>query len=104
MESSFPGLTIEEAADEDEAMRKIDAVRPDVIFIDVKLPGKGGFQLTQEIKERYPDTKIGILTAYDTPEYRDAASRYGADRFFSKGSASNKTILEFVKSMLKSEQ
>lgn len=100
LESSFPGLTIEEAADENEAIRKMDSVPPDVILIDVKLPGKGGLQLTKEIKGKYPDTKIAVLTAYDTPEYREAASRHGADRFFSKGSDSNKTILEFVRSTL----
>ncbi len=100
LESRFPGLTIEEAADENEAIRKIDSVPPDVILIDVKLPGNGGLQLTKEIKEKHPDTKIAVLTAYDTPEYREAASSHGADKFLSKGSDSNKTILEFVRSAL----
>ena len=82
----FPSMVIEEAANSDEALRKIKGGPPDLIFMDVRLPGVNGLQLTQRIKKDFPDINIAILTDYDLPEYRQAAVQYGADRFYVKNS------------------
>jgi DNA-binding NarL/FixJ family response regulator len=82
----FPSMVIEEAADGDEALQKIRGGPPDLIFMDIRLPGVNGLQLTQRVKKDFPDINIAILTDYDLPEYRQAAVQYGADRFFVKNS------------------
>ena len=82
----FPSMVIEEAANSDEALQKIKGGPPDLIFMDVRLPGVNGLQLTQRIKKDFPDINIAILTDYDLPEYRQAAVQYGADRFYVKNS------------------
>ena len=82
----FPSMVIEEAANGDEALQKIKESRPDLIFMDIRLPGINGLQLTQRLKKEFPDINIAILTDYDLPEYRQAAVQYGADRFFVKNS------------------
>lgn len=82
----FPWLIINEAANGDEALEKIRAVTPDLIFMDIRLPGKNGLQLTQEIKKSYPKMIIALLTGYDIPEYREAAFKIGVDRFLIKES------------------
>ncbi len=82
----FPSMVIEEAGNADEALKKIKGGPPDLIFMDIRLPGINGLQLTQKIKKDIPGINIAILTDYDLPEYRQAAVQYGADRFFVKNS------------------
>jgi len=82
----FPSMVIEEAGNADEALQKIKGGPPDLIFMDIRLPGINGLQLTQKIKKDIPDINIAILTDYDLPEYRQAAVQCGADRFFVKNS------------------
>ncbi|HUL21441.1 MAG TPA: response regulator transcription factor [Thermodesulfobacteriota bacterium] len=82
----FPSMVIEEAGNADEALQKIKGSPPHLIFMDIRLPGVNGLQLTQRIKKDFPDINIAILTDYDLPEYRQAAVQYGADRFFVKNS------------------
>jgi DNA-binding NarL/FixJ family response regulator len=82
----FPFMVIEEAANSDDALQKIKGGPPDLIFMDIHLPGMNGLQLTQKVKKDFPDINIAILTDYDLPEYRQAAVQYGADRFFVKNS------------------
>jgi len=82
----FPSMVIDEAGNADEALQKIEGGPPDLIFMDVRLPGVNGLQLTQRIRKDFPGINIAILTDYDLPEYRQAAVQYGADRFFVKNS------------------
>jgi DNA-binding NarL/FixJ family response regulator len=82
----FPSMVVEEAGNADEALQKIKEGRPRLIFMDIRLPGINGLQLTQRLKKEFPDINIAILTDYDLPEYRQAAVQYGADRFFVKNS------------------
>src|SRR4030065_2929612 len=88
LQSRFPTTKILEAADGEEAMREIAAHPPDLIFMDIRLPGENGLDLTTKIKAKYPDVTVIILTSYDTPEYREAAVQAKANYFLSKGSSS----------------
>ncbi len=98
--SRFPSLEISEAADAEEALGKINSLLPDLIFMDIKLPGESGLELTKKVKSKHPNIIIVILTAYDVPEYREAAYQFKADHFLSKGSASRESILTLVDSIL----
>jgi len=64
------------------------------------LPGETGLEVTRKIKTQHPDTVVIILTSYDLPEYREAASQYKANYFLSKGSATKEQIVSLVKSIL----
>jgi len=94
-------MEIFEAADGKEAMKRITACLPDLIFIDIKLPGENGLDLTAKIKAKYPGVIVIILTSYDTPEYREAALKVKADHFLAKGSSSRDGILALVESVLR---
>jgi DNA-binding NarL/FixJ family response regulator len=100
LNSRFPSMDIFEATDGEKVLQKIEALRPDLVFMDIKLPGESGLELTQKIKTQYPEIIIIILTAYDIPEYREAAYQYKANYFLSKGSASKESILTLVDSIL----
>ncbi len=86
LEASYPEMAINEAADGVEAMKRVNGFAPDLILMDMRLPGESGLGLTRKIKAAYPDIIIFILTNYDSPECREAASRYGADRYIPKNS------------------
>ncbi len=80
----FPTLLIDEAENGEEALQKINANPPHLIFMDIRLPGRNGLHLTQKIKNDFPNIHIAIMTGYDVPEYRQAATQYGAEGFFVK--------------------
>jgi len=82
-------------------LQKVEAFLPDLIFMDIRLPGESGLTLTQKIKATHPNITILILTAYDIPEYREAAPKYGADRFLAKNSLNYMELKELVKSYQK---
>jgi len=83
--SYFPLMGVEEAGDGEEALGKVEDQRPDLIFMDIQLPGENGLEVTRQIKHVYADIVIVILTSYGLPEYRQQAFRNGADCFLSKG-------------------
>jgi DNA-binding NarL/FixJ family response regulator len=100
LDAEFPSMDIEEAADGTEALQKVDRFDPHLIFMDIKLPGTNGLELTRKIKGANASVIIIILTSYDLPEYRAAAAEYGADHFIPKGSSSREELLKLVHSVL----
>lgn len=92
----FPDMIIDEAKDGLLALKKIEAVKPDIVFMDIRLPGENGLALTGKIKSGHPGTKVIILTDYDLPEYRTAAYDNGADNFIAKGSLNLSEIAEII--------
>ena len=100
--SRFPKMDITEVGNAEEASEMVNGLTPDLIFVDIRLPGESGLDLTKRIKARYPDMPGIILTSYDLPEYREAAKEYQADHFLSKGTTTKENILEMVKSILSS--
>ena len=96
----FPSMDVFEAGDGVEAFQKIDSNLPNLIFMDVRLPGENGLELTRKIKANFPNIIIIILSNYDLPEYREAATRNGADYFFVKDSIIINGIFELLKSIL----
>jgi len=95
LHSRFPSMDILEAANGDEAMQKIKTLPPNAIFMDLRLPGENGLELTKKIKAQHPDIIVVILTNYDLPEYREAAYQCGADHFLPKDS-----FLKMINSIL----
>ena len=97
----FPSMVLDEAESGEVALEKIKGHLPDLVFLDIRLPGENGLELTRKIKRSYPETIVVILTSYDLPEYRKAASQYGANYFLSKGGASTADeILKIVKAVV----
>lgn len=104
LRSHMPSMDVIEAMDGEEALQKIESSQPDLIFMDIKLPGENGLHLTQKIKAQYPGIPVVILTSYDLPEYREAAAAAGATHFLAKGSATKQHILNVVESILSKQQ
>ena len=95
--SSFPSIVLDVAVNGDEAMEKLESFTPQLIFMDIKLPGQNGLEVTRRIKALYPGINVVVLTSYDFPEYRDAARASGACSFLAKGLSTAKEIQDLVK-------
>lgn len=87
LHSRFPTIDFTEATNGEEAMEKIDAFSPEIIFLDIELPEESGLSLTKKIKAGHPNAYVIILTNYDLPEYRAVAYQSGANYFLSKDSS-----------------
>lgn len=99
LESHFPEMEVSGACNSREAIEEVDAHPPELIFMDIQIPGENGLKLTQKIKTRHPNTVIVIHTNYDLPEYREAATQVGADHFLSKEKSKPDEIISLVGSL-----
>jgi DNA-binding NarL/FixJ family response regulator len=99
LQTNFPSMKVTEVGDGQEALRQADACTPDLIFIDVRLPGENGLRVTQKVKAAHPESVVAIITNYDLPEYRRAAYANGASYFLPK-STSTGDLLALVDEVL----
>ena len=96
----IPSLSVDESVDGSDALTKINQSSPDVVFMDICLPGKNGLELTREIKGLHPNLVISIFTSYDFPEYRKVAKEYGVDHFLLKDALSGAEIAAMVRTVI----
>ncbi|MDO4790965.1 MAG: response regulator transcription factor [Buchananella hordeovulneris] len=75
---------IGEAADGATAIAMVRSLRPDVVLMDVRMPGINGIEATEQIAREFPTTKVLILTTFDLDEYAFAGLRAGASGFLLK--------------------
>lgn len=73
-----------EAADGETALTQVRALRPDVVLMDVRMPGMNGIDATARIVAEHPASKVLVLTTFDLDEYAFAALRAGASGFLLK--------------------
>lgn len=65
----------------------MDRLHPDVLLLDIRMPGSTGIDVAQEMRRSHPETKVLILTAYDDDEYLMAALRAGVHGYLLKNSS-----------------
>lgn len=72
-----PAWTIAEAASGEEALEKLQSVTPDLILLDLNMPGMGGFAAVEKIQQQYPAARITLLTANVQDATRERAIALG---------------------------
>jgi CheY-like chemotaxis protein len=77
------GYQVELAADGQEALRKLQAGRPDLMTVDIKMPGMDGLELVSRVREVHRDLPVIICTAYD---YRRDFATWASDAYLTKSS------------------
>jgi DNA-binding NarL/FixJ family response regulator len=75
---------IGEASDGGEAVSKVAELRPDVVLMDVQMPGVDGIEATRQVVAAHPGTKVVILTTFDDDQYLFDALNAGASGFLLK--------------------
>ena len=73
------------ASDGAEAIESVEASQPDVVLMDLNMPGVNGIQATHRIREKFPDVHVLALTTYDADEWVFDAIRAGASGYLLKG-------------------
>lgn len=79
-------------ANGEEAMENIPLHRPDVLLMDINLPGMSGVEATRALKERYQEMEILVLTMHEDRENLFSALQAGASGYLVKGSSSTEII------------
>ena len=83
-----PGIeVVGEAADGEQAVLRVERLRPDVILMDLEMPGIGGVEAARQISERRPESKIVVLTSHAAEEDVFPALKAGALGYLLKHSA-----------------
>jgi DNA-binding NarL/FixJ family response regulator len=92
--SSLPDFeVVGEGRDGKEAVRQAISLTPDLILMDLSMPGMNGIEATAQIKRRMPGVKIVALTAYKTDEYVREALRAGADGYILKDASYDELVM-----------
>ena len=94
---SEPGLEVVGIAhDGAEALDRVAALKPDVVLMDLRMPGMNGIQATRAITEGHPGVRVLVLTTYGADEWVFDAIRSGADGYLLKGTPRN-VLLDAIK-------
>ncbi|MCK4452003.1 MAG: response regulator transcription factor [Anaerolineae bacterium] len=83
---------VAEASDGAEAVRMVEAHQPDVAVLDIRMPEVTGVEATRLIKERFPQVRVLVLTAYDDDPYVFALLQAGADGYVLKTASGDELV------------
>lgn len=75
---------VEVAHEGAQALEQIASFQPEVVLLDIQMPGMDGLQTLKKIKETYPRVKVIMVTAVETQEKIETAMRLGADNYITK--------------------
>jgi DNA-binding NarL/FixJ family response regulator len=92
LRSAFPGCQLLEADSAERALPLFEAKAPQLVVMDIALPGMNGIQATQRIKASHPDTLVVMHSSSDLPVYREEARAVGASAFVGKGRSSGELV------------
>ncbi|MFH1150462.1 MAG: response regulator transcription factor [Actinomycetota bacterium] len=81
-----------EAGSGEEAIDMVESVKPDVILMDISMPGMNGIQATKLIREKNPEAKVVILTMLDQEGYVYEAIKAGATGYMLKSTSSDDLV------------
>ena len=97
------GIESKGATSGPEALTAVAKKRFDVVLLDIKMPGMGGLQVLETIKERWPEQRVVLLTGHGSPEDAAEGIRLGADDCLMKPVKLGELIAALEKSVGKGE-
>jgi two-component system, NarL family, response regulator LiaR len=92
LERSADLTVVGEAADGEEAVRLAEALQPDVIVMDVRMPRLTGLEATRLIKAKYPGVRVLILSAYEDDQYVFPLLEAGAEGYLLKTASGRELV------------
>lgn len=91
-----------EAVSGEDALLKVEKLKPDVVLMDINLPEKNGVEVTGIVKKRHPGIKVLILTMHNHDEFFMSSIREGADGYLLKDVPSYQ-VVEAIRTIYKGE-
>ncbi|MFQ6013867.1 MAG: response regulator [Anaerolineae bacterium] len=102
--SSFSDIeVVGEASTSFAVVEQVREVKPDVVLLDILMPGPNGIEIARQLRRAQPEVKIIILTTYDDDEYLYGALQAGAHGYLLK-SASHEMLASSIRSVYKGER
>ncbi|MBI4776698.1 MAG: response regulator transcription factor [Deltaproteobacteria bacterium] len=95
-------IVVGEASTGREAIREVEELHPDIVIMDVSMPDLNGLEATRQIKKRFPDCKILVLTMYEDKESIRQMLQCGASGYVVKKSAVSQ-LFDAIEAVLKGE-
>lgn len=81
-----------EASNGEDAVRMTNDLKPDVVLMDISMPGMSGLEATRAIRKISPQTKVLLLTLHDSPEWVESALHAGARGYLLKSDAEGELL------------
>ncbi len=91
------GFSTTTAANADEALASVENYLPDVVFCDLRMPGRSGIELIPELRRKNPDATIVLMSAYGSKELALEAIRQGAYDYLAKPFQPSEALLTIRK-------
>jgi DNA-binding response OmpR family regulator len=76
------GYDIQSAMDGDEALKYFDSYQPDLVILDINMPGMDGIEVLRQMKQKRPGTPVILSSAY--PEYKQDLASWASDDYIVK--------------------
>jgi hemolysin D len=86
------------ASDGFSALEQVQIFLPDIVLLDIEMPGLNGLEVAKLIRHDFPDTKVIIVSSYDNAEYVQKSLQSGVNGYVTKQNI-NSTIVEIVRSV-----
>jgi CheY-like chemotaxis protein len=102
--NAHPGFeVVGEARDGDHAVAQAEALKPDVVVLNVTMPTMSGFEAARRIRARFPDCAIVILSSHKDEQFIAEARRAGAKGYIEKSDA-DEQLVRAIESAVKGEE
>jgi DNA-binding NarL/FixJ family response regulator len=98
---AFPGAHFTEAANGDEVLGQLVPSQPDVLLLDINMPGRSGFEVLKEVKSIYHHLPVIMVSVQSESQYALRCMRAGASEYVNKNSASEE-LVPAIKKILES--
>lgn len=103
VESNSQIEVVGEAGSGEEAVEQAGRLQPDLVLMDIGLPGMNGLEATRRLRAEWPAMKVVILTIYADPEYAQQARRWGACGYLLK-TAANLELASVLQAVQRGEE
>jgi two-component system invasion response regulator UvrY len=92
LQEEFPSAEIAETADSDDLLNLVIREHWDVVISDISMPGRGGLEVLQQIRQQFPKLPVLILSIHPEDQYAIRVLRAGASGYLSKESAQGEVV------------
>jgi two-component system response regulator NreC len=86
-------IVVGEAGDGSQAVRLVEQLRPDIVLMDLSMPGMDGVEATRQIRARFPDIRVVVLSMHENEEYVFRVLRAGASGYVLKRATTSELVL-----------
>jgi two-component system, NarL family, invasion response regulator UvrY len=92
LSGGFPGAEFGEAGSAAEGLSRLEAAAWDLVVLDLAMPGRGGLELLEEIKRRWPRLPVIVFSAHSEEEFAVRCLQMGASGYVAKSAASQEIV------------